>query len=498
MNKIEAEHIEKLLDTDVEKLTSEDLSIKKVFDDAIAKACFTNEIKHLLKHSPIHFLKPQILNIIKMNMIPIEYIPTVFLEDYSVAQFYIHDDFANILLIPEHYRDNETFIRSFMHINGDIFKYASERIQHIEEIARICLDNSHGILKYLPDEFKTKENCLLSLTGLYPNYSSNWQYFPLSLQLNEEFIKEAGVICPSIYKYIEPSIRDKYEITEYFIHKNGSNLQYACDEHKNNRELVLPIINKKTSLLEYVSNELRNDVQFILPLLKKDPNLIHVCGESIKNNIDIATYICNIKTHEPAIIFFNNVIKSNTTIAMQAVLSNPESMNYISKSLSSDPDFISLYLEQENFKLETLHYISPELKNNAMIMMKAYDRDTDSIQYVGNILKYDEHFLEYIFSPKDATLKNNPSKHILFINLKSLSLVSGDEDILYSFLRHSSINVDENTGRQFILNAITDHKFKTTLQSQKDLYTYVKSASLVSKLNDNLIQRDNKTLKIKI
>lgn len=488
--------IKSLIHSPVQKLTKEHLAIQEVFDAAYSKTYTQGEIQHLLKNSPIEFLEEHMEFMVSQGNISIENIPSIFLEDYNIAALYVKEDVANMVMLPKHFKDNEEFIHEMALYNGRIIHYATERIQHIEEILNTALNNTKKSFQYFPDIFKTKENSRIALTGSFPDYADNWQYVPHPLCLNLEFVYEIGAFCPKIYKHLDPILKNDYQITEFFLSKDGSNLQYIPEELKNNPILIQPTLFKQPVFLRFAGDILKNDPDFILPIITKVPYELHVCGEAIKSNLAIAKQFCNIHMYQPAIDFFDEEIKSNVTVAMIAILRNPESMNYISKTLSSNFDFVSLYIEQQGFNSMALHYISNDLKNNSALMMKAYDRDPCTLEYVESSLKYSNTFLDYVFSPFNQG-KTVPQSTLLS-NLQSLKLKTGDEGILLNFCNSSKLDFNDIQIKANILRQINDHSFVNLLKEQHDMYAYLKSATLQYSLEQSLPIKKIKSIKSKI
>jgi hypothetical protein len=496
MDLIDKKQIQELQDMPIQKLTTDNLSIPEVFKYAINHAYSQGEIKHLLKNSSIDFLEPYMAGMVEKQVIAIEDMPAVFLEDYEIAVEYAKQDIYNMVTLPLHYRDEDDFITHVALDQGEILKYASDRVKSIESVVNIAFKNNKKSFKYFPEEFKTKENCIKALTGNYPDYAYNWQYVPKPLCLDEDFIKEVGAFCPQIFQYIDSSIKDKFEISEYFLSKYANNIRYLSEDNKNNALLISPVLDKYPVYLRFSGESLKNDPEFVFPIIKKEAQIIHDCGEKIKENLEIAKYICQLKVSQPPIGFFNEDIKSNVSIAMLAVLTMPESMNYISKKLSSSENFVGSYIDQYYFNPTALHYIPNELKNNNMLMKKAYDSNTDSLEYVGEQLKIDSEFLTHVFS--NINQDKIVPKNKLLTNLKTIYLRLGDEKILLNFCDSSKLDINDGVTKQEILAQIKDSKFLQVLMSQTDLYSYLKSATLMYNLDKNLPGKEAGGKKLKI
>ena len=71
------------------------------------------------------------------------------------------------------------------------------------------------------------------------------------------------------------------------VSKYGYNLQYASDELKNDKEVVLASVNKDGDALEFASDELKNDKEVVLAALNKYVSPLQYASEELKNDKNI-------------------------------------------------------------------------------------------------------------------------------------------------------------------------------------------------------------------
>ena len=71
------------------------------------------------------------------------------------------------------------------------------------------------------------------------------------------------------------------------VSKYGYNLQYASDELKNDKEVVLASVNKDGDALEFASDELKNDKEIVLTALAKNLSPLEFASEELKNDKNI-------------------------------------------------------------------------------------------------------------------------------------------------------------------------------------------------------------------
>lgn len=485
MNQLDRNSIEKLKLLPIYCLTPEDLSIEEVYDDAYSRMGrnpqeYEDECLHLLDNAPLAFTAKNIFHLIQYEELEAYNVPSDFLEDEKIANLYISKNYKNLEFLPLHYRDNEDFMMMACNQDGRALEYATDRLKHNTSISLVALENTPAAFPFIPEKLKTRKICLLALSG-QPAHASNINFIPSELLFDLSFIKEVAVICSHAYQFLPSSLKEQEEISYAFISQYGANLQFAPEKFKNDVNLVSPLIEKVFHRFAYVGETLKNNVDFILPIIKKNPILIHDCGQTIKDNIDVAKIICNIRSFHPPIEFFNESIRSNPEVAMISLLRMPETMGSISKTLRDDENFVSSYIQHPEFNVIALHYISDNLKNNLRLMKQAYQVDPSSLSYVGHKLKYNEEFLEFIFS--------EPTTNVLFMNLKELQLKVGDESILLRFcnqLKAKNTDIHYPLVKAEILRQIKDVTLSNILREQDDYYAYLNSVCLHQQFQQTL------------
>ena len=88
-----------------------------------------------------------------------------------------------------------------------------------------------------------------------------------------------------------PKHSDFYEYRELVLtaikQKSGWQLQYASEEIKKDREVVLAAVKKNGYALTYASDELKKDREFILAAVKQDRHALGYASEELQNDPEI-------------------------------------------------------------------------------------------------------------------------------------------------------------------------------------------------------------------
>jgi predicted RNA-binding protein (virulence factor B family) len=71
------------------------------------------------------------------------------------------------------------------------------------------------------------------------------------------------------------------------VKQNGDSLQYASEELKNDKEVVLEAVKQYGRSLLYASEELKNDKEFVLEVVKQNGDSLEYASEELKNDKEV-------------------------------------------------------------------------------------------------------------------------------------------------------------------------------------------------------------------
>ena len=94
-------------------------------------------------------------------------------------------------------------------------------------------------------------------------------------------------IYPPSYK---KSFRNRKDLKSWVYDKvarNGLTLEFASEELRNDKEIVLKAVQNRGSALQYASDELKNDREIVLEAIKFDKEAIQYASEEMKNDPEI-------------------------------------------------------------------------------------------------------------------------------------------------------------------------------------------------------------------
>jgi hypothetical protein len=108
-------------------------------------------------------------------------------------------------------------------------------------------------------------------------------------KLNRNYVLETIRNIPQDLEYAKVFQNDMEVVLEA-VKREGDALEYASQELKNNKIIILRAITSKKhkfSTFKYASSELKNDKEFVLQAIKVSRQVFRYCNEILKTDRDI-------------------------------------------------------------------------------------------------------------------------------------------------------------------------------------------------------------------
>ena len=218
--------------------------------------------------------------------------------------------------------------------------------------------------------------------------------------------------------------------------------EFASDNLKNNRNVVLTVVMKHGGMLQFASEELRGDEQicdpnfysgpycFISDKLLGDRNyvmkwvdkgrggILEVVSENLRNDEELATLCVNLNhnmleyapyvvRNDPSVVlpavkkygcnlqYASDKCKNNETIVLEAALENLFALSFASAELRDDADFIfKIMKEKDPF---AIRHASERIRDDKTFLLEAFKQlkpKNGVMYYVTDKAKEDEFFVE--------------------------------------------------------------------------------------------------------
>lgn len=139
---------------------------------------------------------------------------------------------------------------------------------------------------------------------------------------------------------------------------------YACDDFKDNKEIVIPLLSENGDLLEFLSNRLKDDKDVVLVAVGNNGNSLKFASERLRDDKEVVITALgisdNIKiAHTTTPLYGNTISIVNTRGA---------TLKYASERLRSDKQLVLEAVKRDCYALE---YASEDLKDDKEVVITA-------------------------------------------------------------------------------------------------------------------------------
>jgi len=308
----------------------------------------------------------------------------------------------------------------FSRANWSVLKYASEKIRN----------DSSLFLKWIKESSNLK--CL--------------NFAEFSLSTHEEIqtlINELLETDWNLIKYCPPSIRGDIEIMTKAISHNGLNLEFASDELKQNKDLVLIAVEEREEAVKFVPLNLFESETFVIDMIERLSSIssatLDLIPEQYKKNKALLIKIAQ-KVRFNWLLdgyfdpddreFFSEVVKKNgdfigsgseklrddEELVKMAIKFGDGSLDNVSERLRNDPEMVIWAIKNnrpalfrhagesahDNFDVamtavslqgSALDWASKRLRDNDEIVSQAVNEDPYALRYASNRIRNDKAFV---------------------------------------------------------------------------------------------------------
>ncbi len=197
-----------------------------------------------------------------------------------------------------------------------------------------------------------------------------------------------------ILKYASEQLRHDREFILSVMKVNGRALQYV-PHFRNDKEIVM----QHGGSLQYASNELKSDKDVVMAAVKQVGWTLHYATNELKNDRDVVMSAVIQDGH--ALRYSSQKLKNDEKVVMTAVKNNPDSFYWASDLLRNNSDFILRCIGEVGAKLLGAKWdeesaVPRKWKND--FEFRAVKLDRECFEYASDPLKNDEAELKQAIS----------------------------------------------------------------------------------------------------
>lgn len=263
---------------------------------------------------------------------------------------------------------------------GDAFAHASEELQQDKEIILKALEWDSSIVEYLDEDFYED---LEVMYKAIERDEANFEYLIEELQEDRDIALECLKRNGEVYAFLCDEFKEDAEMIESAI-KSGCSLQTIIQEIENYDDIVsdmelvaIAIKNNKGSEIQYASNELRNDKELIEYAIEHELHVLAYIGEEARKDKDILRK------------YFKSPFSLETPKATH------QSVICLSRDILSDYDFMleliadNEYVFQEMYSdtFYNMFKIKMPINIDVAFCKKAYQVNPKTLKFMSNNMK---------------------------------------------------------------------------------------------------------------
>ena len=203
------------------------------------------------------------------------------------------------------------------------------------------------------------------------------------------------------YKFASDRIKNDAEITEKAVEASYFNFEYASFELRSDKQFATKLLGINGSIIEFCPNELLADKKFVKAYMKSNNSvyydrILDRLPESIKNDKKIMKEFFEIEAKKGHTFndSLNEIFTSCNSLKndKEFVLNYIEFIKYdnLPKKLQNDVDIGKAYVANRGWNLNTLN---EKLKDNPEVVKVALKHDSRNIEYASKRLRSDENFV---------------------------------------------------------------------------------------------------------
>eukprot|EP00971_Amphidinium_carterae_P094625 1873139-Amphidinium_carterae.2 len=128
------------------------------------------------------------------------------------------------------------------------------------------------------------------------------------------------------------------------VSKDGLALQYAPDELKSNRDIVLTAVRQNGYALEHASDELKRDREIVLAAVRQTGFALGHAAQELKNDHEIV--LAAVTQSGYALKYATEELRSSRTLVMMAVVQYGLALEYAAEELRGEPKIVTAAIGQ--------------------------------------------------------------------------------------------------------------------------------------------------------
>ena len=307
---------------------------------------------------------------------------------------------------------NKEFMLAAVSEDANNFIYASDEFKQDRDIVLAVIKQNSDTIQFAYREVVTYEFNQVEKEK-QPRSKNNWEIGLVALpqnshpiELSNKLMQDLEIVNAMVSRKESNLPNDTWKhLFRITVLANDKNiiiaalksgrinaLEYASDELKNDREILLVAVTKNGLALEYASKELKNDREIVLAAVKQDcwgpPFALQYASDELKNDREIV--LAAVNQNGLALKYASNELKNDREIVLVSVTKDGWALAYASNELKNDLEIVLTALKQKG---SILKYASDELRNDREIVLATVKKDDRALKFASDELKNDREIV---------------------------------------------------------------------------------------------------------
>jgi hypothetical protein len=209
-----------------------------------------------------------VLKLVKKAGYVLEYVHESLKSDKEIVLEALKSSSSALQYSSDEFKKDRELVLSLVKRNGSILEYADETLKADKEIALAAVNSEFMTFTFISDELKKDRDIVLivlqnDIIGELRNYLDKDFLKDISL------LKQAIVVNPDLFRYVETSIKSNKELALLAINQDGLLLKYCGNTLKDDFDLVMKAVQNNGLALEFASEKLKKDTKIVKQAIKQ-------------------------------------------------------------------------------------------------------------------------------------------------------------------------------------------------------------------------------------
>lgn len=186
---------------------------------------------------------------------------------------------------PEHIRDNQEIALAVVSRHGFSLKFASHKLRDDRQVVLAAVQQTGAALAYASETLKAEKDLVLLAVR---RHGAALEHASQDLQSDLEVVLAAVSNQARALRFAAEELRADAEVVAVAALKDAAALAFVtCAKVLCNRRVMEPVVMRHPAALQYAGEELRSDRALLLQAIEKDPSALNYAPEELRSHWDL-------------------------------------------------------------------------------------------------------------------------------------------------------------------------------------------------------------------